>query len=155
MVVVVVVGGGVVVVVGGGAVVGGTTAPGAAGGAGAGGGAGGAVVVVVAGGLGIVGGGTGWARTATSTVTDRPWITRLAASTMHPPAAVVYPDLMPTTLLEPISVTTFGMVPTSGRVTDRRPTTRANVGSLIPAAATRRQSAAVETVWGSYPLAST
>ena len=46
-------------------------------------------------------------------------------------------------------------VPTRGRVTVAIPATWAKAGMAMPAAAMRRQSAAVDTDWGSNPLAST
>ena len=55
---------------------------------------------------------------------------------------------MPTTPLAPISVTMLGAVPTRGRDTVDRSTISAKVGMLMPAAAMRRQSAAVDTDWG-------
>ncbi len=59
------------------------------------------------------------------------------------------PDLTPTTPFEPISVTMLWTVPTSGRLTVDRPAIWANAGMLIPAAAIRRVSAAVDTDIGS------
>ena len=56
---------------------------------------------------------------------------------------------MPTTPLVPISVTMLWTAPTSGRVTVAMPTTSAKVGMPMPAAAMRRQSAAVDTDCGS------
>ncbi len=102
-----------------------------------------------------MGAGTGCPITTARTSTGRPAITRSAANTMQPPACEVYPDLIPTTPLEPISVTRLGRVPTRGSVTDDLATTSANVGIAMAAAATFRQSTAEDTECWSKPLAST
>ncbi len=56
---------------------------------------------------------------------------------------------MPTTPSFPTSETTLCTVPTNGRVAEGIATTEANVGSRIPSAAIRRQSAAVDRESGS------
>src|ERR1039458_4825210 len=104
---------------------------------------GGRVVVVVL--AGTMGGGVGCPSTAASTRTGRPCTERTPARIRQAPACEVYPDLTPTTPLEPTSVTVWVSVPTSGRVTDGMATPSAKLGSAIPAAATRRQSEAVDT----------
>ena len=85
-----------------------------------------------------------WPVTAPRTSAGVPCTSRTTATTSHPPAAVVNPDLTPITPWNPSSGVYVEIVPATGSVTDVCRTMAAKVGLPMSGAATFKRSPAVD-----------